>query len=401
MPASRIALAARTAKIAPFQVMELMKRAFDLEASGRSIIHMSIGEPDFTAPPAVLRALESAMANGRAQYTAAVGLRRLRESISEHYRSKFDASVSAERIIITAGASGALLLTMATLIGAGDEILLPDPSYPCNRHFVSAFDGIPKLIPVGAKEQFHLTESLVRDHWSASTKGVLITTPSNPTGTSIGDDELRRIIAFCHAQSAMAIVDEIYQGLTYDGPPKSVLAYTQPNDPVIVINSFSKYFNMTGWRLGWAVVPEALIPVFERLSQNLFICASALAQHAALACFEPDTLALYEARREEFKKRRDYIVPALRSLGFSIPVMPDGAFYVYADCSMHASDSHEFALDLLESVGVAVVPGRDFGHAEPERWLRLSYATPIENLEEAVARIGRFLVDRRNRERAA
>lgn len=401
MPASRIALAARTDKIAPFQVMELMKRASELEAGGRSIIHMSIGEPDFTAPPAVLAALQAAMAAGRAQYTASVGLRKLREAISAHYKAKFEASVGPERIIITAGASGALLLTMAALIDTDEEILLPDPSYPCNRHFVSAFDGVARLIPVGAAEHFQLTEALVRKHWSDKTKGVLITTPSNPTGTSIGDAELRGIIGICHKEGAMAIVDEIYQGLTYDGPPRSVLQYTGANDPVIVINSFSKYFNMTGWRLGWAVVPESLISVFERLSQNLFICASALAQHAALACFEPATLALYEGRREEFKKRRDYIVPALRALGFSIPVMPDGAFYVYADCSAHAPDSYRFAHDLLESTGVALVPGRDFGHAEPERWIRLSYATPMANLEEAVARIGRFLADRKESPRAA
>jgi len=381
--------------------MEVMKRAIELEAEGRSIIHMSIGEPDFTAPPAVLAALASAMEKGRAQYTPAVGLARLRQAISDHYRTKFAAAVEPERIIVTAGASGALLLTMAALIETGNELLLPDPSYPCNRHFVSAFEGFARLVAVGPLERFQLTEALVREHWSDVTRGVLITTPSNPTGTSIGESELERIIAFCQSRNGTAIVDEIYQGLTYDHAPTTVLRNAGANDPVVVINSFSKYFNMTGWRLGWAVVPKSLVPVFERLSQNLFICASALAQHAALACFEPETIAIYEARRDEFRKRRDYIVPALRALGFSIPLMPDGAYYVYADCSALAADSFAFARDLLENAGVAVAAGRDFGRAEPERWIRLSYATPMSKLEEAIRRIGQYLAERRGSEAAA
>ena len=391
MSSSRIALAARTEKIEPFHVMELMKHAAELEAAGRSIIHMSIGEPDFTAPPAVLAALGDAMASGRAQYTPAVGLKSLRSAIANHYRTRFGAAVDPGRIIITAGASGALLLTMASIIEAGQEILMPDPSYPCNRHFVSAFDGSAKLIPVSAEQRFQLTAELVEQHWSANTRGVLIATPSNPTGTSITPQELRAIVACCKRHNGIAVVDEIYQGLTFDGEPHSVLESTAPNDPVIVINSFSKYFNMTGWRLGWAVVPEEMVPVFEKLAQNLFICASALAQHAALACFQPETLALYEERRRQFRARRDYIVPALRAIGFDVPVTPDGAFYVYADCSRFSDNSGRFAMEVLEGAGVALVPGLDFGSAEPERWVRLSYATSLERLAMAVERLDSFL----------
>ncbi len=371
--------------------MELMKHAAALEASGRSIIHMSIGEPDFTAPPQVLDALGKAMASGRAQYTMAMGTNSLRAAISKHYRDRFGADVDAERIIITAGASGALLLTMASIINAGDEILMPDPSYPCNRHFVAAFDGTARLIPVGASERYQLTEQLVDQHWTSNTRGVLVASPSNPTGTSVPQDELRKIVACCKRRGGVAVIDEIYQGLYYDGPPQSVFQFAGDDDPVIVINSFSKYFNMTGWRLGWAVVPKQLVPVFERLQQNLFICASALAQHAALACFLPETLELYEQRREQFRLRRDFIVPALREVGLDVPVTPDGAYYVYADISRFYQDSGAFARDLLEQAGVSLVPGLDFGQADPKRWVRLSYASPLPNLQEAVSRIRAFL----------
>ena len=391
MNPAAIALAARTSRIEPFHTMELMKHAAELEAAGRSVIHMSIGEPDFTAPPQVLAALAAAMANGRAQYTMAVGTPSLREAISKHYLEQFGAKVDPARIIITAGASGALLLTMASLISAGDEILMPDPSYPCNRHFVAAFDGLARLIPVGAAERYQLTEQLVAEHWNSNTRGVLVASPSNPTGTSVPQAELKKIVAYCKSQGGVAVIDEIYQGLYYDGEPQSVLQFAEAADPVIVINSFSKYFNMTGWRLGWAVIPAELVPVFERLQQNLFICASALAQHAALACFLPETLLIYEERREQFRKRRDFIVPALREIGLEVPVTPDGAYYVYADISRFYADSGEFVRDILEHTGVSLVPGLDFGHADPKRWVRLSYATPLPNLQEAVARIRAFL----------
>ena len=398
-----LALAARTDNIEPFYVMELMKHAHTLELQGRHIIHMSVGEPDFTAPQSVIDALTAAMQRGDTHYTAAVGIFPLRRAIAAFLKARHGVDIDPARIIITAGASGALLLTMAAVVDPGQEILMPDPSYPCNRHFVAAFDGVAKLIPSGPEHRFQLTAAMVDAHWTHATRGVLIASPSNPTGTSIAPAELRRIIDTVAAKKGVTIVDEIYLELSYEDEDsdagaddmrhRSALEFS---DDVIVINSFSKYFHMTGWRLGWAVVPESLVPTFEKLAQNFFICASTPAQYAALACFEPETLAIYEARKQEFKRRRDYIVPALREIGFDVPVMPDGAFFVYANCSRFLTrdlpDSNSLALHILDEAGVALVPGKDFGHDQPDRWLRLSYATSMENLREAVARIRQLLL---------
>jgi aspartate/methionine/tyrosine aminotransferase len=392
-----LALAARSHRIRPFYVMELMKHAHALELQGRSIIHMSIGEPDFTAPQRVIDALADAMRRGDTHYTAAVGIRPLRRAIVEFLRARHGVDVDPDRVIITSGASGALLLTMAALVDPGQEILMPDPSYPCNRHFVAAFDGIARSIPSGPADRFQLSAAMVDEHWTKDTRGVLIASPSNPTGTSIAPAELRRIIETVAARGGVTIVDEIYLELSYHGPDdiphRSAL---EISDDVIVVNSFSKYFNMTGWRLGWVVVPPSLVATYEKLAQNLFICAPTPTQYAALACFEPETLAIYEERKAEFMRRRDYIVPALREVGFDVPVTPDGAFYVYADCSRFLSnalpDIGALALHILEQAGVAVVPGKDFGVHDPERWLRLSYATSMENLREAIARMRRLLV---------
>ncbi|MFZ6872957.1 pyridoxal phosphate-dependent aminotransferase [Undibacterium sp. Di27W] len=384
-------LAARLDNIAPFHVMELMKMAAELEKQGRHLIHMGIGEPDFTAPQAVIDAAAKAMAAGRLQYTSAMGLPALRTAISQHYRDVFGLDVPASRIIVTAGASAALLLACAALVEAGREVLMPDPCYPCNRHFVAAFEGRAKLIASGPDHRFQLTAEIVRQQWDERSSGVLLASPSNPTGTSIEHEELSKILATVKELGGFSIVDEIYQGLTYDGEPFSALSL---DEDVVVINSFSKYFNMTGWRLGWLVVPERIVPALEKLAQNLFICPSSIAQHAALACFEPATIAIYEERKAEFKRRRDYIVPALRELGFGIPVMPDGAFYVYADCSRFTDDADAFAKQVLNEAGVVIVPGLDFGPATATSYVRLSYANTLENLQEAVARLKKFLADR-------
>ncbi|MCH8618999.1 pyridoxal phosphate-dependent aminotransferase [Undibacterium sp. TS12] len=381
-------LASRLDNIAPFHVMELMKMAAGLEAQGRHLIHMGIGEPDFTAPQAVIDAAARAMADGRLQYTSALGLPALRTAISNHYKQVFGLDVPTSRIIVTAGASAALLLACASLVEPGREVLMPDPCYPCNRHFVAAFEGRAKLIASGPEHRFQLTEAIVRQQWDALSAGVLLASPSNPTGTSIDKDELGKIVAAVKELGGFSIVDEIYQGLSYDTAPFSALSL---DEDVVVINSFSKYFNMTGWRLGWLVVPERIVPQLEKLAQNLFICPSSVAQYAALACFEPETIAIYEERKAEFKRRRDYIVPALRDLGFGIPVMPDGAFYVYADCSRFTDDADAFAKQVLNEAGVVIVPGLDFGPATARSYIRISYANSLENLQEAVARLKKFL----------
>jgi aspartate/methionine/tyrosine aminotransferase len=385
-------LAARVGNIAPFHVMELAKMAAALEKQGRSIIHMSIGEPDFTAPPPVLAAAQQAMAGGAMQYTAATGLPALREAIAGHYRSAYGLDIDPSRIVVTAGASAALLLACAALVEKDTEVLMPDPSYPCNRHFIAAFDAQAKMIPTGPEQRFQLSEAMVREHWDATpgkrTTGVLLASPSNPTGTSIAPDELRRIADFVRQKGGFTIVDEIYQGLSYDSPSYSALAL---GEDVIVINSFSKYFNMTGWRLGWLVVPPSLVSAVEKLAQNLFICPSTIAQHAGVACFLPASVEIYEARKAEFRRRRDYIVPALRSVGFDVPVTPDGAFYVYADCSALSDDADWLSKDILNAVGVAIVPGLDFGSYRSHDFVRVSYATSMANLQEAVQRLTTYV----------
>lgn len=380
-------LASRLENIAPFHVMELAKMAVALEQQGRDIIHMGIGEPDFTAPPRVVQAATAAMHAGKMQYTSATGLLALREAISTHYQQVYGLDVAPSRIVVTAGASAALLLACAALVEKGAEILMPDPSYPCNRHFVAAFEGSAKMIPSGPAERFQLSDSAVRDNWGDNTRGILLASPSNPTGTSILATELAKIVSTVRSKNGFTIVDEIYQGLTYDAAPFSALSL---GDDIIVINSFSKYFNMTGWRLGWLVLPETLVPHIEKLAQNLFICASSISQHAAVACFEPASIAIYEARKAEFKERRDYLVPALIALGFKVPVTPDGAFYVYADCSDLSDDADRLTKDILNKVGVGVVSGLDFGPFTANNYIRFSYATSMENLRIAVCRLTMF-----------
>lgn len=381
-------LARRTDAIAPFQVMELVKQATLLAQQGHPVIHLSIGEPDFTAPPAVIEALERAARAGRAQYTPAVGTPELRAAIAEDTWRRHGVRIAPERVVVTAGASAALTLACCALVNPGDEVLLTDPSYPCNRHFVAAFDGVPIGVPVSAQNRFQMTADALGAHWTDRTVGTLLASPANPTGTSIPFDELGRIVEAVRARSGFTLVDEIYIGLSHT--EARVRSALELGDDIVVCNSFSKVFQMTGWRLGWLVVPQQAVSVFEKLAQNLMICASALAQHAALACFESDTLAIYDERRRVLTARRDAIIPQLKALGFGIPVIPDGAFYLWLDCSRFGNSS-VVARRLLHEAHVSVVPGHDFGANEPERWLRLSYAAPIEVLEQAVARMAPVL----------
>ena len=389
-------LAPRVAGIEPFWVMECAKAADTIARSpacdpaqgGEPMIYLNIGEPDTTAPPAVAEAARHCIDAGRTQYTQATGLPALREAISRWYAERWQADVPARRIVVTAGASAALQLLTTAVVGAGDEILMPDPSYPCNRHFVTAAAGIARLLPAGAAQRFQLDAASVEAAWSEATRGVMLASPSNPTGTSIAPDELARIAAVVRERGGLTLVDEIYLGLSYDGHARSAVTL---GDDVVVINSFSKYFGMTGWRLGWMVLPEALVPAVEKLAQNLYICASTVAQHAALACFEPDTLALCEQRRRTMQARRDFIVPALESLGLTVPVRPDGAFYVWFDTRAHAPDSWTFCMEMMQRAHIALTPGRDFGHAQTAHHARLSFASSMDDLHEAVRRLRRVL----------
>ncbi len=390
-------LARRLDHIEPFYVMELAKAAAQVAASpacdpalgGERMVFLNIGEPDFTAPPLVQLAAVAAIHAGRSQYTDATGLPALRQALSDWYRQRFGLVVPARRIVITAGASAALQLACLALFEAGDEVLMPDPSYPCNRHFVAAAEAVARLLPASAEHRFQLDADAVAKAWGPATRGVLLASPSNPTGTSIAPDEMARISNFVQSRDGVCIVDEIYLGLSYDDQfGHSALSL---GEHIVSVNSFSKYFSMTGWRLGWLVLPEALVAPVERLAQNLFICASTIAQHAALACFEPDSITEYERRRAEFRARRDLVVPALNRLGLRVPVLPDGAFYAYADVSAHSADSWDFCQQLLHSAHVALTPGRDFGRHDPQRWLRLSFASSRARLDEALHRLQRVL----------
>jgi aspartate/methionine/tyrosine aminotransferase len=443
----------RAQKIEPFYVMEVAKAASALAAQSaqtdKPMIFLNIGEPDFSAPPLVQEAGQRAIRAGHTQYTQATGLAPLREHISAWYASRFNVQIPARRIVLTAGASAALQLACLALVEAGDEILMPDPSYPCNRHFVSAADGTAKLIACTPQERFQLTAAKVEAAWTAKsrgelnvktrgelnvktrgelnvktrgelnvktrgelnvkTRGVLLASPSNPTGTSIHPDELRRIHQVVSTRGGVTMIDEIYLGLSHDATfGRSAL---EIDDQIISINSFSKYFGMTGWRLGWLVVPDALVSVVERLAQNLYICPSTVSQHAALACFDSASIAEYEKRRAEFKARRDYFIPALRSLGFEVPVEPDGAFYVYADCSKIQSKlgvqaasgsgasagvggiggSWDFCFEMMHRAHVAITPGRDFGTDSTHQFVRFSTASSMADLQTAVARMQKVL----------
>ncbi len=383
-------IADRMEKIRPFHVMKLLERAKQLESQGRSIIHMEVGEPDFTTPGPIIDAGRQALADGRTHYTPAMGLPGLRNAISEHYRQRYGLDISPNRIAITPGASGALQLLLSVLINQGDGVLMADPGYPCNRNFVHLVGGTPQTLNVSAATDYQLTATLVADNWQANTRAVMVATPSNPTGTMLSRKELAEIHGVVQENGGYLIVDEIYQGLIYGADEHSAL---EISETIFVINSFSKYFGMTGWRLGWLVAPEDMVEPLDRLAQNIFLSAPTPAQYAALSAFDDKTLEILEQRKEIFQQRRDYLLPALEELGFRFPTKPQGAFYLYGDSSQLTDDSASFAHELLEQKGVAVTPGMDFGTNAPEKHLRFAYTTDLELLLVGVGRIGEFVAE--------
>lgn len=380
--------ARRSGDIKPFHVMDILARARALEAAGRSIVHMEIGEPDFPTPEPIVRAGIAALTAGHTHYTPALGLPELREAIADFYHRRYGVRLSPGRIVVTPGASGALLLALAALLDPGDEILLADPGYPCNRHLARLCEGVAVGIPVGPGTRYQPDAELIVRHSSPRTRAALVASPGNPTGSLLNPAELAALARTVSARGGALIVDEIYHGLTYGVEAATALSVS---DEVFVVNSFSKYFGMTGWRLGWLVAPEAFVPVLDRLAQNLFLAASTVAQHAALAAFAPETIAILEARRAEFRRRRDFLLPALRELGFGIPVTPEGAFYVYADCTRFGMDGMALARRLLEEAGVAITPGIDFGSHGAQSHVRFAYTTSLEGMGEGIARMARAL----------
>lgn len=376
----------------PFFAMSVARRAGELARDGADVIRLSLGEPDSGAPPAVLAALRE-VADGRPlPYTDALGTPRLRAAIARHYEDVQGVHIDPRRIVVTAGASAALLLVSAALVDPGDRVLLGDPSYPCNRQFLHQFGADVALVPTSPATRYQIDLDLVRSHWTPDTRGLLLATPSNPTGTSVPTDELARICSYAAERGAWRVVDEIYLGLSDPGPasvheggPARTVLGVDPG--AIVISSFSKYFGMTGWRLGWAVVPEDMVDAMERLSQNLLICAPTPAQEAALACFTPESLRWCEERRELFRSRREAAVEELLALGLSVPVAPDGAFYVYVDVSGSGMEADEFAHRALEECHVALTPGRDFGPATAATHVRVSCSASEKDIREGIRRL--------------
>jgi aspartate/methionine/tyrosine aminotransferase len=377
--------AERVRKIEPFRVMDIVARAAALEAEGHDVVHMEVGEPDFPTPGAIVKAGQKALTAGKTKYTTAQGLPELRECISQQYMDWYGISIDPSRIFVTTGGSAALLLVTAMLLNVDEGFLMTDPGYPCNRHFLHAFEAEPQLVPVTADDHFQLTPALIERHWKDNTRGALIASPANPTGAVIARKDLEQIANAIKERNGYLVVDEIYHGLVYGDVAQDSVLSIDPS--AFVVNSFSKYFGMTGWRLGWMVVPPDAVKIAEKLSQNLFICPSSVAQHAALGAFGIDAKNEMERNKAEFKKRRDFLVPALRKLGFGVPLMPEGAFYVYAKLPAGLGSSEAFAQSLLEQHHVAITPGTDFGTYLAEDYARFSYSQDLETLKKGVERI--------------
>lgn len=382
-------IARRCERIAPFHVMALLERAQQLQARGRDLVHLEVGEPDFPTPKPVMTAARSALEAGATRYTPATGLPELRQAIARHYRDFFGVSVSPEQVLVTPGASGALQLALALCVDPGDEVLATDPGYPCNRHFVELVNGRPRSLALDPAAGFRVTASVLEQAWGAGTVAAVLASPDNPTGNVLTPEELAGLADTINARGGTLIMDEIYQGLNHGQPPHSVLAHT---DQALVINSFSKFFGMTGWRLGWLIAPEPLVEPLTRMAQNFFLAPSTPAQHAALAAFEPETLTELERRRRDLDQRRRLLLEQLPATGLRVVGEPEGAFYIYLDASAVSEDAFGFCQRLLEEEGVALTPGLDFGAAhEPGRHLRIAYTVPCDRLEEALARIRRFV----------
>ncbi len=388
----------RAQSVEPFYAMAFTQRAAELEAAGHQVVKLSVGEPDYGAPPSVREAMREVMDGRPLPYTPALGLPAIREAIARFYAERHGVAVDPARIAITSGASAALLLVVAATVESGDEVLLADPAYPCNRQLIETFGGRVVDVPTTPASRYQLGAAAVDAAWSARTRAVMMASPANPTGTRIPVDELVAICELARTRDAWRIVDEIYLNLADPQPDGSAVPTILAADPdAIVINSFSKYFGMTGWRLGWCVLPPELVAPVERLAMNYFLCASAPAQMAALACFTPEALALSEERRRDLVARRAVVLEGLARLGLPVTVAPDGAFYAYFDVSRTGLDAWRFCERALEEAHVALTPGRDFGTATAHTHVRLSYAVSRDQLDEGLTRLGTFISSLRSR----
>ena len=381
-------LSQRARDIVPFEVMQIIEQANALERQGVDIIHLEVGEPKFPTAPSVLARVQAFLAHQPARYTEAAGQPDLRLAIAQDYQRRFQIDINPERIVVTQGASAALLLAMGAILDPGDEILMADPAYPCNRQFARFVDASARLIKAGPAESYQLTADSIEAQWQSSTRAALVATPSNPTGTLVAKSQLREIQARIAVHQGHLIVDEIYQGLSYEGDPST--AADLPD--TWVVNSFSKYAGMTGWRLGWLICPEGAQRAVTNMAQHLYISPSQIAQVAGLASFEPDAIAEFEVRREQLRQARDYLVPALESLGFVIDATPAGAYYLFVDVRQLSDDAVALAQRLLVEAGVATTPGSDFGPAYAHSHLRIAYVDSLPRLQLAVERMRQVLV---------
>lgn len=397
MSVFRPVAAHRTRLINPFRVMDVLERARQLESAGADIVHLEVGEPDFATAPQIVAAGIKALRQGHTAYTAAAGLPALRERIAGFYADHHGVSVDPSRILVTPGASGALVLAANLLLNAGDSVLMPDPCYPCNRNYVHLVGANASLIPPASPGSPAPSLVQLNAAFDDSVKGLWLASPANPTGAVIQAAELAALSEWASARDVHLLMDEIYQGLDYPANPAqaramgnlcTALSYNQEN---LVVNSFSKYFGMTGWRVGWLVVPQALAATANILAQNLFIAAPTPAQHAALRSFDEDVIEVLEQRRHAFWQRRDFLCDALRNVGFSLPWQADGAFYCYAGIERFADDSEAFCRMLLEEHGVAATPGTDFGNHEANRYVRFAFTSNMSRLELAAERLQRAL----------
>jgi len=376
--------AIRMTEIAPFHVMKLLARARELESAGRSIVHMEIGEPDFATPQPIVQAGIDALRKGHTHYTPALGLSALRTAIADDYQVRYGVEIDPDTIIVTPGSSGALQLACGVIVNPGDEVLLTDPGYPCNKHFVQLMGGIPNFIQLSEENNYQLTLDEIKKNWSPKTRAIILASPSNPTGIVLDDELLESVALFAKQKNAYLILDEIYHGLIYGSQAKT---FAGRFDNVFIINSFSKYFCMTGWRIGWLISPKAFVNDVDKLAQNIFLASSTPGQYAALAAFSDESIQVLESYRAEFQQRRDYLFEAVQSLGFQIKHKPAGAFYLYANSSQLADDSFQLAEGLLENVGVAITPGKDFGESNASAHVRFAYTTSLAQLELGVQKM--------------
>lgn len=381
-------LSTRSKELSPFHVMDILAQAKALSQQGKTIYHMEIGEPDFATAEPIVNAGIKALQQFKTHYTPALGLPELRHAVAEYYDRKFSLTVNPERIIITPGASGALQLTISSLLDVGDNVLLADPGYPCNKNIAHILGAETIAIPVSAENNFQLDAKSIAQHWNGKTRAAMVATPSNPTGTILPRQQLTSLSEFVERNQGRLIVDEIYQGLVYENDDYTAL---EISDECFIINSFSKYFGMTGWRIGWMVVPEFYVDAIDRIAQNIFLAPPTISQYAALTALKAETQVILDARRDEFKRRRDFLLPALEQLGFEIAAKPQGAFYIYANCERFTDDSFSWVKNLLNEQGVALTPGIDFGTHLADKHCRFAYTQSMEKLERAVENIDAFI----------